>query len=277
MKNFLFLFFFITNFFYGQSKVNLPSGVNFTPENFTKIEYGKNKYNVFYDVSFSPDSKFPEKKSELKYLLQINGKVSKFMDPNRLGQDSLAYEYKDKKQLTNIELNKFLQTNVRSHKVVLKNNADNKLIVQNRHGKRYQYEETLPEINWLIHNEEKVILGNRCKKATAHFRGRSFVAWFANDITISDGPDVFYGLPGLILEINDEQNHFHYKAVEIIKDETQIYLMDYYSTLKVSRSQFRDLQKNYFNNAGFYHTSAFNSDGSRIASSPIPYNPIELE
>jgi len=33
-------------------------------------------------------------------------------------------------------------------------------------------------------------------------RGQKIIAWFALDIPVKAGPDRFYGLPGLILEVN---------------------------------------------------------------------------
>ncbi|MDV3925526.1 GLPGLI family protein [Elizabethkingia anophelis] len=50
----------------------------------------------------------------------------------------------------------------------------------------------------------KSIEGLRAQKATTQFGGRNWIAWFTNDIQIQDGPYKFCGLPGLILNIEDE-------------------------------------------------------------------------
>ena len=57
-----------------------------------------------------------------------------------------------------------------------------------------------------------------CQKAVSNFRGRDYVAWFAKDIPVHAGPWKFYGLPGLILEVYDENGKFHIQAQEIIID-----------------------------------------------------------
>jgi len=77
------------------------------------------------------------------------------------------------------------------------------------------YEEAIPEIHWQIHSDKKIIAGYSCQKATGKFRGREYEAWFTFDIPVSDGPYKFTGLPGLILEIYDSQNHYHFKCTGI--------------------------------------------------------------
>lgn len=66
--------------------------------------------------------------------------------------------------------------------------------------------EKTPIIDWQINSETKPIRNHDCQKATAHFRGRNYVAWFAKDLPIADGPWKFYGLPGLVMDITDDQN-----------------------------------------------------------------------
>ena len=59
-------------------------------------------------------------------------------------------------------------------------------------------------IDWQISDETKVIGSFEAIKATATFRGRNYTAWFAPNLPISLGPWIFHGLPGLILELYDE-------------------------------------------------------------------------
>ena len=49
--------------------------------------------------------------------------------------------------------------------------------------------------------------------AVSDFRGRRWTAWFAPDISISDGPWKFSGLPGLIMEAYDTENHYRFFIV----------------------------------------------------------------
>lgn len=76
--------------------------------------------------------------------------------------------------------------------------------------------------NWKIENEFKIILNLNCQKATTNFRGRNYTAWFSNDIKSSFGPWKMNGLPGLILEVYDDQNFFRIDAIDIAKESLDI-------------------------------------------------------
>ena len=61
-----------------------------------------------------------------------------------------------------------------------------------------------------------------CKKATTHFRGRDYIAWFTTDIPIVAGPWKFNGLPGLVIDIEDtrRQVKLYIEKIEYpVKDE----------------------------------------------------------
>jgi GLPGLI family protein len=61
-----------------------------------------------------------------------------------------------------------------------------------------------PQFNWKISNEKLKIGEYNTQKATADFGGRKWTAWFSSDIPLQDGPYKFYGLPGLIVKIEDQ-------------------------------------------------------------------------
>lgn len=69
--------------------------------------------------------------------------------------------------------------------------------------------------DWKLSREEKKIGGYNCKKAYATYEGRDWIAWYASDIPVSSGPYKFYGLPGLILDLSDSDNLFHFSAYKI--------------------------------------------------------------
>lgn len=72
--------------------------------------------------------------------------------------------------------------------------------------------DSLNLFSWEIIDEEKEILGYKCKGAKTSFRGRDYVAFFSETIGISDGPWKFNGLPGLILEVVEKNNRISFKA-----------------------------------------------------------------
>ncbi len=60
-------------------------------------------------------------------------------------------------------------------------------------------------INWEITNKSREIGSYTAIKAKSAFRGRYYTAWFVPDIDINAGPWKFHGLPGLIIEVTDEE------------------------------------------------------------------------
>jgi GLPGLI family protein len=59
------------------------------------------------------------------------------------------------------------------------------------------------DLNWKLKNRFSKILGYDVQEATTEFGGRKWVAWFAKELPIPDGPYKFKNLPGLILKIED--------------------------------------------------------------------------
>ena len=79
----------------------------------------------------------------------------------------------------------------------------------------YQYEETYERPAWQVKTEKKDIMGYACQKATADFRGRTWIAWFAPEVPVMEGPWKLHGLPGLILEAYDAEDDYHYTCIEL--------------------------------------------------------------
>lgn len=82
-------------------------------------------------------------------------------------------------------------------------------------GFRYVKEPT-PQISWELTSETKKIGDHVVHKATCHFRGRDYTAWFTTDIPLPYGPWKLQGLPGLILEAYDthKEIYWYFKALE---------------------------------------------------------------
>ncbi|WP_228420365.1 GLPGLI family protein [Chryseobacterium sp. 5_R23647] len=63
-------------------------------------------------------------------------------------------------------------------------------------------EDKKPE--WKILPEKQKIGEYNAQKATTKYGGREWTAWFSTDLPFQDGPYKFYGLPGLIVKIEDK-------------------------------------------------------------------------
>lgn len=71
-------------------------------------------------------------------------------------------------------------------------------------GKVYVVEDSLKTPNWRIQNDLKDVAGHICMKASVEdtVKKQKIVAWFAQDITHPGGPERYFGLPGMILELD---------------------------------------------------------------------------
>jgi GLPGLI family protein len=71
-------------------------------------------------------------------------------------------------------------------------------------GKTYVIEDSLHAPKWKIMNQIKDVNGHVCMLAVTEdtIRKHTVAAWFAHDLPVSAGPDQYFGLPGLIMELN---------------------------------------------------------------------------
>ncbi|MES2419632.1 MAG: GLPGLI family protein [Bacteroidota bacterium] len=100
---------------------------------------------------------------------------------------------------------------------------ENKFITKERVFNNYLIEETAPKIEWKITKDTASFAGIHCLKATTHFKGRNWIAWFAPDLPFQSGPWKLNGLPGLIIEAYDEQKEvqFQFAGMEnVVQTET---------------------------------------------------------
>ena len=75
--------------------------------------------------------------------------------------------------------------------------------------KNFKYEEN-NNIFWKILPEFKKIGNYNCQKAITVKYGRTWIAYFTKEIPFPFGPYKFSKLPGLILEVYDKDNDYHY-------------------------------------------------------------------
>ena len=154
-------------------------------------------------------------------------------------------------------------------------------------GPTLRYMDT-PTFTWSITGQKKTISGYETQLATCRFRGRSYEAWFTPSIPISAGPNLFGGLPGLILELRSTDGEHHFTLDALQKRSADIVEWKIRLVKEVSRPQFRD----YCQRLHKHPMQTFKSNGQRVYPQneqgdflseaeamdwQIPYNPIELE
>lgn len=86
------------------------------------------------------------------------------------------------------------------------------------------------------------LLGYNCFKASTTFRGRDYIAYFTDEISISEGPYKFKGLPGLILKVSSTDNDYSFTAVGLEKKSEELNL-GLKNNIMVSRKEYLNLMK----------------------------------
>lgn len=83
---------------------------------------------------------------------------------------------------------------------------------------KYRIEEPLPAIKWKITADTMSFGTLHCQKATGHFKGRDYTAWFCPDLPFHAGPWKLSGLPGLIVEAYDtnKEVQFTFDGMEAV-------------------------------------------------------------
>lgn len=235
--------------------------------------------NIYYKLFFVKDSKKSNNKLETLCVLQMSKNFSKFSDFNKLKMDSLMEVLSQKGEADAKDVNKALAIKVQWDNSLIKDIKEEKYIYQETITATYQYEEAFPKFNWELENESKDILGYNCRKATTQYRGRKYTAWYTTDIPINNGPYVFQGLPGLIMELEDSKNQYHFTVVAMDKKENEIYLRNEKEIFHIDRDKFRKIHKSFNDNPNFFLDPVYDSNGNPVTfkSKSRPYNPIELE
>ena len=81
----------------------------------------------------------------------------------------------------------------------------------------YIVNDVLPVINWHISTEKANFAELHCQKATCHFKGRDYTAWFCPDLPVRVGPWKLNGLPGVIVEAYDAKREVVFKFDQVEK------------------------------------------------------------
>lgn len=145
-------------------------------------------------------------------------------------------------------------------------------------------EEDLERPAWTLLADTATVMAHACHKATCYFRGRQWVAWFTTEVPVSDGPWKLHGLPGLILEAYDEQDHYHFSATALTRSTAGSYVaMDADDYETVTAEQYRKLQE--LENAdpiGFAFGAdrgikVYDESMNEVSFKNRPRNPIERE
>lgn len=175
----------------------------------------------------------------VKYNVTYSAKVMN--DAVALGQKTMANPYKDDEMAleigshsshfystVDVEMKKQLREMIEKGSInmvgmrrsaiqwhVYKNYPEGwDLYVDPQGGEGYRVEETTEVPEWtIVSDSTATILGYNCTMATSNYKGRTWKAYYTEDIPIDNGPWKLCGLPGLIMKAYDCENHYIFEAI----------------------------------------------------------------
>ncbi len=138
----------------------------------------------------------------------------------------------------------------------------------------YQCTENAETPDWqLIQDSISNIIGYHCQLAKTSFKGRTWYAWYAEDIPLQEGPWKLCGLPGLILKAYDENKEFEFSAIGMSTLSTP-------SPITITKEKREEISQKDLRNAKEKFTPGMVLEGLNIKNAKIQDekgNPIDMK
>ncbi|HLW14678.1 MAG TPA: GLPGLI family protein [Flavobacteriaceae bacterium] len=213
---------------------------------------GEAEYLIRYEVDFVLDSTNREEVNHEVHRLYTGSTTSNYISEGMFYRDSIMQVMRNQPRGNWRAMRGAMENMPRSefNASVFKDLKNSEVWVQHNLAQdRFLYQEKAVPMQWEFTDESKMIEQYMALKATTSFGGRDYEAWFTLEVPILDGPYVFNGLPGLILELYDTEKDYHFNlaSMQPLKESYPIDSEDG-NTKQVSKDEFIKSYKNYKEN-----------------------------
>ncbi len=121
-------------------------------------------------------------------------------------------------------------------------------------------EEDIELPKWELKGETKEILGYICRRAETTFKGRKWIAWYTDAITVTIGPWKLDGLPGLVCKASDSEEHYSFTLVGMTTTTGSKITIPNTKFNNTSIEKYYKAKRNYIENP----LAAINSNGIQV-------------
>ena len=196
----------------------------FSQENDRYAVIDEAKLRVNYTLTYRYDSTTPKIGKQEDMILLIGSEISSFLS---LGY----YRYREfqmtRPNASSIEYEQMVWETASDIRYrIYKNYPKGMITVMERveFMDYFEYVEDIPEFGWEIQEDTMRIEGYLAQKAVCQYGGRTWEAWFTEELPFNDGPYKFCGLPGLILNMIDARRdyRFYFQSIEVPEEGTTI-------------------------------------------------------
>lgn len=250
------------------------------------ILYSQIPFNVEYEADYKLNYKLSNREYaptyETTFALLIGKNEAYFKNMNQYVEDSLVHTKKLKETsnvLNDLASRSKYQNDFREGIGM----TNSKIYVSlNIGGKNFKYEEK-NDTSWKLIDEYKKIGNINCQKAVTTKYGRNWIAYFSNDIPFQYGPYKFGNLPGLIVELYDDKDDYHFRMYAFVKRKYTCKSANIYTNAKlVNKAKIFNYKKNMKSNPNRFDNYIDDPEmlqKLRVKSIEVAkyYNPIELE
>ncbi len=176
---------------------------------------GQNQVNGIVDYHFvinNPDGTTFARPYRLyfnnKHSLHIrNGKSKRIDNIDDLNLTEITGEVTERKVIESYLSKDYVYTNLEKKQLIFQEEIAKKLYTVT--------EDNIANIKWELATDNKKIGRYSCQKAVGFYRGRTYTVWFTTEIPVSHGPWKLRGLPGLIMEAEEDRAKFSFRIARV--------------------------------------------------------------
>ena len=261
--------------------------------NTPKVHVDVVMYRITYDAKMTADTtETPYKYSETQMRLDIGQNATRFYDYTKEQRDSII---RARVKEGNMNFDGLPMGGKCTWEYLKNYPEEGKSTFTDFVGKdEYQCIEDVETPDWeIVPDSTATIIGYKCQLAKARFKGRTWYAWYAEDIPMGEGPWKLGGLPGLVLRAYDAPRQYVFDAVGMSNESGRWNIsFSKRSRETVSQKELREIQqkfdvKSLFTSAaGIVEVKTVDSNGNVSEGNAdklmkrrlqMQCNPIELE
>ena len=258
-----------------------------------KVQVDVVMYRITYDAKMTADTtKTPYNYNETQMRLDIGQKATRFYDYTKAKRDSIIRAMVKEGNLNFDGLPKGGNCTWEYFKGYPEEGKSTFIDIVGKD--EYQCVEDVETPDWeIIPDSTATIIGYTCQLAKTRFKGRTWFAWYAEDIPMGEGPWKLCGLPGLILRAYDAPRQYVFDAAGM-SNESGRWNISFSKRERetVSQKDLREIQQKFdiknliTSGAGIVEVKSVDSNGNVSEGSldklmkrklKMECNPIELE
>ena len=178
-------------------------------------EADKTLAKVKYSFSHIRDTTQKDKPYTENMIMLVGKNASQYTSYDKIEQTKLRKK-QILEQVKNVQQGSSMEINLSGGRQIISEDYfyfanEKKLYTKENMISVFLIEEPSTKIDWKISKDTTSFSGVHCQKATARFKGRNWIAWFASELPFQSGPWKLNGLPGLIIEAYDDKKEVQFK------------------------------------------------------------------